>query len=234
MSTGVRSGDKHTFDDWGLSLMSIEISEPETITHIIEIPGRRTPLDLTEAVYGEPTFKNRTIKMTFIQDRNRYSSWHGLDSEIRNHCHGRRMQIILDTDPAWYWIGRISVASSKDMVWLTKFEITASVEPYKYAVLSTLDDWRWDSFSFRTGVIRNYKNLSIPESKVITVIGSPVPVTPKIKVSKAMTLVVAGKSFSLAANVWRQLTGVKVGREPTLFAFTDTGIVSIEFREESL
>lgn len=234
MSTGVLIGEKHTFKDWGLSLMSIDISEPETITHIVEIPGRRTALDLTEAVYGEPTYKNRTITMNFIHDRNKYPGWHGLDSLIRNYCHGKRMKIILDTDPGWYWIGRISVASKKEMVWLTEYVITASVEPYKYAVLSTLDDWLWDTFSFRTGVIRHYKDLIIPESKVITVIGSPVPVTPRVKASKQMSLVVSGKTFALVANTWVTLTGIKVGREPTLFAFTDTGSVSIEIREESL
>ncbi len=230
---GIKIDGKHT-SDFGLIMTGCEIASPEPITHMISIPGRPTELDLTESIYGRVTYKPRTLKFAFDHPQDTTAKFQGLLAYLNNLYHGRRVKVIIDSDPGWYWVGRMSVAGSKDKKGLANFVLTLAAEPYKYAVLSTLDDWLWDSFSFRTGVIRNYKNLSIPESKVITVIGSPVPVTPKIKVSKAMTLMVAGKSFSLAANAWQRLAGVKVGREPTLFAFTDTGVVSIEFREESL
>lgn len=234
MSKGIKIGDKHTFDDWGLSLMKIEISEPETITHIIEIPGRRTALDLTEAVYGETTYRTRMLKFSFIIDRNNFTGWASLDSIIKNYCHGKRMRVILDTDPGWYWIGRVSVSSSKEMLWLTNFEITVDAEPYKYALESPLEDWLWDSFSFVDGVIRNYKDITIPNTKTITIIGSPIPVTPKIKASQSQTVTVDGKSWNVPANTWKELTGLQIGREEYDFVFSGSDTVSIEFKEESL
>lgn len=234
MSKGIKIGDKHTFEDWGLSLMKIEVQEPETITHIIEIPGRRTALDLTEAVYGEATYRTRALKFHFVIDKNNYSGWATLDSAIKNYCHGKRMKVVLDTDPGWYWIGRISVSSSKEMLWLTNFEITVDAEPYKYSLESTIDDWLWDPFNFVDGVIRNYNNITIPNNKTIRIIGSPVPVTPKVKASQSQTVTINGKSWSLTANTWKELTGLRIGREYYDFVFSGTGTVSIEFREESL
>lgn len=230
---GITIDGKHT-SDFGLIMTACEIASPEPITHIVSVPGRPTDLDLTEAVYGQVTYKPRSLKFTFDHPHDSTASFQGLLAALNNLYHGRRVKVIIDSDPGWYWIGRMTISGAKDKKGIAAFVFSFSAEPYKYALLSTLDDWLWDTFSFRNGVIRNYKDLIIPESKVITVIGSPVPVTPRVKASKQMSLVVSGKTFALAANAWVTLTGIKVGREPTLFAFTDTGTVSIEIREESL
>lgn len=230
---GITIDGKHT-SDFGLIMTACEIGAPEPITHIVSVPGRRTDLDLTEAVYGEITYKPRTLKFTFDHPRDTTAGFQGLLAALSNLYHGKRVKVTIDGDPSWYWIGRMTVSGTKDKKGLATFVMTLSVEPYKYAITSSLEKWKWDPFSFETGVIRYYNNLSIPASKKITVYGSIAPVTPMVKASKTMTVTVKGKTFTLMANTWTKLPGIKLGKEPTEFSFSSTGTVSIEIREESL
>lgn len=100
--TGIRIGDKHTFQDWGLLLISISISSPEAKTKVIEIPGGDGCIDLTEA-FGPVRYKNRTIVCSFILIDRRPDRWHEVSSQIKNYCHGKKMKVIMDSDPGYYW-----------------------------------------------------------------------------------------------------------------------------------
>ncbi len=227
-------GDYKSHDDFGLVLMKISITDPEAKTHIVEVPGRRVALDMTEYLYGRITYKPRILTLTFDHFHRGFEPWHTLCSRLLTAWHGRRLKITLDTDPYFYWIGRVSVTSEKESPLYASVVVTAEVEPYKYGTENFLTRWRWDSLSFSNGVIREYGLMQIPDSKKLTIIGSPEPVTPRVKASQAMTVTVGGKSWQLSSEQWKELTGLKLGREPTEFIFSETGIVSVDFKEESL
>lgn len=230
---GITIDGKHT-SDFGLIMTACEIGSPEPITHIVSVPGRRTDLDLTEAVYGEITYKPRFLKFTFDHPKDTPASFQGLLAALSNLYHGKRVKVTIDGDPSWYWIGRMAVSGAKDKKGLATFVMALSAEPYKYAITSSLEKWKWDPFSFENGVIRYYNDLAIPESKKITVYGSIIHVTPRVKASKTMTVTVKGKTYTLMANAWTDLSGIRLGKEPAELTFSSTGTVSIEIREESL
>ena len=161
MVYGVLFGDKHSHRDWQLLLNSRpEISSPVPKTNYIDIPGGDGILDLTESLTGDVQYKTRTMGFTFTTLKAR-RKWSSLYSDIQGYLHGQRMKIILDEDPAFYYIGRVSVDEWKSSEKYSTIAVSAEVEPYKYERSSSLEDWEWDSFNFEEGIIREYKGRMI-------------------------------------------------------------------------
>ena len=219
--------------DMGLILTAATIGEPEVNTHIVEVPGRSTPLDMTEILFGRVTYKSRPLSFTFaiIGD---CANWSGMSSKLKNLFHGKAVKVVASYDPGWYWKGRATVAATKEKKRVNSFVISVQAEPFKYSSVNLTERWRWNPFSFRDGIIREYGNMQIPAGKKIVIIGSPEPVTPKVKVSQPMSVTVGGKSWQLPSEEWTELTGLKIGRQPVLFEFSTPGVVSVTFQEVSL
>ncbi len=266
--------------DMGLILTAATIGEPEVNTHIVEVPGRSTPLDMTEILFGRVTYKSRPLSFTFaiIGDCANWSgmssklknlfhgkavkvvasydpgwywnksrplsftfaiigdcaNWSGMSSKLKNLFHGKAVKVVASYDPGWYWKGRATVAATKEEKRVNSFVISVQAEPFKYSSVNLTERWRWNPFSFRDGIIREYGNMQIPAGKKIVIIGSPEPVTPKVKVSQPMSVTVGGKSWQLPSEEWTELTGLKIGRQPVLFEFSTPGVVSVTFQEVSL
>lgn len=128
---GVIFDNKHTYRDWGLLLKSRPVvSPPKPKIKLIPVLGTDVVIDLTEILTGKIHYEPRTIKFEFITmaDRGR---WPSLYSEILNTLHGRRIRIILDDDPNFYYTGRVSVDDLKTEKKTAILTMTAEVEPYK-------------------------------------------------------------------------------------------------------
>lgn len=131
MMHGVTFGNKHSFRTWNLLLKSRPvISPPVPKTKMIQVPGTNTVIDLTEALTGEVKYETRTIRCEFCVIGGR-SKWSAVYSAILNEIHGKRMQIIMDDDPNYYYIGRVAVEEWESEKVTSTIVITAEVEPYK-------------------------------------------------------------------------------------------------------
>jgi hypothetical protein len=166
MYHSITFGDKNTWDDWGLAPSSRPVFDPPTVkTKTIDIPGGNGVIDLTESLTGYPVYNNRSGSIEFIvvdQDR----EWYDIYSEIMNYLHGQMMKAILEDDRGYYYEGRFSVNSWKSNKDWSRITIDYDVNPYKWSVLSSLDDWLWDPFSFKDGVIPDniFKNIKISQA----------------------------------------------------------------------
>lgn len=150
---GVTFGTKHSYNDWGLLLKSRPtISPPEPKTIYVDIPGADGSIDLTESLTGEVSYKNRTISCEFVVMKDRIY-WSEIYSNILDYLHGKKMKIILDEDPAYYYIGRLNVNEWKSDKKTSSIVVEGNVEPYKYEITSSTEDWIWDSFNFESGII---------------------------------------------------------------------------------
>lgn len=166
---GVTFGSKHSFKDWGLILKSRpEISPPKPKVTYIDIPEADGQLDLTESLTGNVVYENRIIKCEFnvIDGRNRWST---IYSDILDFLHGQRIKVIFDEDPAFYYIGRLQVDEWKSDKKTSVITISGDVEPYKYELFSSTEDWVWDSFNFENGIVRNYSNIPIDGSYTLNI-----------------------------------------------------------------
>lgn len=223
----VTIGEKRTSDDWGLKLRSMSIALPEPKTNRVDIVGADGVLDLTDAL-GTVRYKNRDIQFVF-DAMARPEQWHSLTSEIANYLHGRRHKVILDTDPYYYYIGRLSLESGKDSYLTNQITILGDVDPYKYELYSSLEDWLWDDFDLDSGVIREYKDLAVSGSLSVTIPGTRKEVVPTIASSAAMQVEWKGVRYDLPAGETK-IYEISIPEGDHTLTFHGTGTVSIDYR----
>ena len=87
-------------------------------------------IDLTERLTGKVNYEPRTISFEFIVMANR-AQWPSLYSEIQNYLHGKRIRIIMDDDPNFYYEGRVTVGDLAPDKKIAVLTMEAQVEPYK-------------------------------------------------------------------------------------------------------
>lgn len=230
---GVMIGEKHTYKDWHLIWTGTTISSPKAKTKTIDIPGGNGVLDLSEIFAGHICFENRSITLSFTLHDKDKRTWQNMYSDLLNYCHGKRMKVILDSDQTHYWEGRISLSSDKKANYYSAFDIMLDADPYKYEILSSLDDWLWDSFNFEYDVIREYGYIVVDGKRTVIVIGSVLPYIPVIIADSEMSLKCNGRTFQLHKGT-QKLYGLVLYDKEYVFTFTGNGSVSIDMRGGSL
>lgn len=228
MYHSITLGEKNTWDDWHLIPASRPLFAPPSVkTRTVDIPGGDGVLDLTSVLAGRPTYSNRTGSWTFYV-ANGYKDWTALYSEIMVYLHGQQLRAVLEDDPAYYYEGRFSVNQWKsDSNW-SQIVIDYDVGPYKKETISSGSDWLWDPFNFETGVIRNYKNLSVLNSLTVIVECDQMDTIPIILCSSnGMKVLYEGASYALSKGTNVNKDIVLHSGENTL-TFTGTGTISIE------
>lgn len=154
MYHSITIGDKNTWDDWHLVAKSRPvINPPKQKTKYLDIPGASGSIDMSESLTGYPVFDNREGDFEFYV-MNGYLAWNVLLEEISKFLHGKRMRLILEDEPEYYYEGRFAVDEWKSEKDYSKIVISYNLEPYKYWKLSSTEDWLWDPFNFQNGVIQ--------------------------------------------------------------------------------
>jgi len=230
--TGATFGDKHT-DSWGLKLLQTTIGFPEAKIFKIDKPAGNGSWDVTDYITGgDVKYSERTIQMTFdaLGD---YSSWHALVSGIAGYLHGRRLKIIMDTDPSFYYIGRLSVDTEKSNAVTHRVVITGTVDPYKYEITSSTEDWLWDTFSFVDGVIRDYRNIEINGEHTLIIPGRRKRVPPIFTCTAPMTVTYLGVTHDLHVGN-NSSEHIVLGEGDHELIFHGHGVVTVEYRGASL
>lgn len=223
----VRIGDKKTFDDYGLRLAHVSIGFPEAKTNLIDIPGADGSLDLSEAL-GDVVYKNRKIELEF-DALGAYEAWHLLCTNLANYLHGKKMKVILDTDPYYYYVGRLELSTKKSDDTLHTITLEGTMDPYKYELQSSLEKWLWDPFCFRVGIIRQYKDLKVNGNLTLTIPGLKKRIIPTITSSTDMSVQFEGKTYPLKSGINKVYKLVLKEGENRL-TFTGTGTVSVDYR----
>ena len=158
---GITFDETHSFRDWGLRLKKIVIGIPKAKTEYVSVPGMNGDLDLSEAQNGGIKYEMRELKFTFGVRNCSYEKWSGLISQIASDIQGVEKRIILDTDKGFYYVGRCEVDTSKSNDVTAEIAVTCTCEPYKISVASSGEPWKWDTFNFLNGVIRNTSDITI-------------------------------------------------------------------------
>ena len=124
----------NTWSDWRLILTAKSITPPEPKTNYVELDGMNGSLDLTEALSGEVTYKNRTVLATFWTNEGTRDERTKLLRDITTALHGRKIKVIEPDDPEHYFLGRAVIKSVSNSRVYAEFTIEIICDPYRYFV----------------------------------------------------------------------------------------------------
>lgn len=161
---GITFGSFHSFNDLKLVLTKKEIGSPAVKENKIDVPGADSFLDLTD-FFGEPKYEDLTHKFEFssIVPQSEFLS---LFSSIKNALHGKKMRIILDGDPLFYYVGRLHVSSFTTDKNVGMVSIEAVCEPYKFKLQPTIMSVAVNGT--QTITLTNGRKRTVPEVKIET------------------------------------------------------------------
>lgn len=230
---GVIFGTKHSYRDFGLILTSKSIPLPEPKTSTVDIPGADGSLDMsTILTNGDVKYSNRKLQFVFtVIEPNK--NWENAKSKFANYLQGKKINITLDIDRAFFYVGRCSISSFDEDKRTAQITVDVDAEPYKYDILTSDENWQWDDFNFYNGIIYNLGEITVVDESTITIPNRRKSIIPSITVSADMLCVFNGVTYDLTAGTQKVLGIVLIEGENTL-KFVGNGTVTIAFRGGSL
>ena len=213
---GIMFGNYHSWNDFQLILASKTIGTPSPKTETIDIPGGDGVLDLTD-YFGDTKYGNRNLSFEF-STMVTPSDFMSLFSVVQDALHGRKLPIILDDDPEWYYTGRISVSEWKADRNIGKLTIDCDCEPYKYQI----------------GTTEIFKSIS--GTSTITLPNSRKRVVPEVKVTSSSGLSVTygnGNLWTLASGSYL-LPELELAEGDNLVTVTGTGTITFTYTQGKL
>lgn len=132
---GITFGSLHSYRDLRLILESKEMGAPNVKVNKVDIPGADSALDMTD-FFGEPKYEDVKHKFTFasMEPQDTFLSQF---STIKNAIHGKKVRIILDDDPSFFYMGRCFVSSFTNDKGIGTVGVECECEPYKYKLAKT-------------------------------------------------------------------------------------------------
>lgn len=173
---------------WGLIPKSLPVIAPAPVVKKqIEIYGANSAIDLTEVPRGFPVYQNRTGTLDFYVDGSDPDfDWVSAYDMIVDHLHGTRTKLMLTDDPNSFYVGRFDINSWKAGNSINEISINYDLDPYKYDLFTTAEDWMWDPFDFWHGIIpasrENFVNIDVATTPYViwtTDMTGKMPVIPK-------------------------------------------------------
>ena len=222
---------KNTWDEWKLMPVKagkIEFATPEMKYESVEIAGSDNALDMSEVLTGYPLYESRRGSLNFRFFDNGVSVRSRFD-QLKNFLHGKKVKVINEDQPEYYYEGRMMVGDFKPSKgnW-GEVEISYILNAYKLELTSSAEDWEWNPFNFEIGVVRDYKDIVIDGETTVTVVGSRKPTVP--------TFIVSGGTLTLSfgTNQYDLIVGKNVLPQIVLMdeeyemVFSGNGTITID------
>lgn len=161
---GIRFGAFHSYNDLHLILSKKEMGAPAVKVQKIDVPGADGALDLTD-FFGEPKYENVTHRFDFSTSYPQ-EAFISQFSTIKNKIHGRKMRVILDDDPLFFWVGRCHVSGFTSEKGIGTVSVEVDCEPYKYKLDHTVMAYAVNGT--QTINLTNARKRAVPEVQVFT------------------------------------------------------------------
>lgn len=211
---GITFGTSHSFNSWGLYLTDKEIGVPTPKTSKVDVEGADGELDYTE-YFGEVKFKNRKLKFTFETVPMTTAEFLELISDIQDDIHGKLLQVVLDDDPDYYYVGRALIADLSHKNAGAKLVIEVDAEPYK---------WKKNATRVKQTVTGTSEIVLTNDRKTVV---------PTITTTASMTIGFEGGTASVNAGTFR-LPQLQLVRGENKLTVTGTGDITFEYQEGRL
>lgn len=210
---GILFGAYHSHDDLQLILTSKVLGSPAVKENKIDIPGADSALDLTD-FFGEPKYDDVTHKFEF-STMVPHKEFPSLFSKVKNAIHGKRLKIILDDDPAFFYWGRCSVSAFTSEKNIGHVTIECDCEPYKYKVDKTV------------------VTTAVDGTQDITLTNGRKRAVPEITTTASMTVVFGGISTTTNAGTFK-IPELELVEGDNVVTVTGTGAIVFSWQEGDL
>lgn len=204
-------GEHRSYNDLFLICKNKTIGSPEVKKHIVDVEGGDGVLDYTE-YFGETKYGNRQLEFEFATHVQPYAEYY---SQVQNLLHGKRMRIVLDDDPEYYYVGRLEVSEFSREKNIGAIMISCDCEPYKYKKNQTV------------------VSRAVSRSATITLDNLRKRVVPEITTSAEMTIEFGGKSITHSAGTFTIPT-LELAAGSNTVKVTGTGNIIFKYQEGGL
>ncbi len=160
MARGTDFGGVHSFIDLHLIQQMVDVQPAEPKLNLIDIPGGDGAKDMSTQPAGRVVYKDRTITWTFALYPG--DIWAEKHRQVSGALNGKYCRITLDSDPDYYFLGRLVVKNYKVDNQLRQITITASCRPYMLRQAETVVKVTNLSTTYRTLDLVNDRKPAIP------------------------------------------------------------------------
>ena len=210
----IRFGTKWARADYGLIVAPYVIPMPEPQMSFVEIPGRDGALDLSEAL-GTVRYADRIISLTLYAR----APFDVAISAFAADVHGRRMKVIFDRDPTYYYDARVTLEDVERHAGYCELSLKCRAKPYKLEHFET------------TMTVLPAGNATV------TLTNTRMPVVPTITVSAAMTIefMIGGMVYTINLAAGSHVVPSLLLMEgDTQVEITGTGSITFTYRKGAL
>ena len=210
----IRFGTKWAHADYGLIVAPYAIPMPEPQTNFVEIPGRDGALDLSEA-FGTIRYADRIIPLMLYAR----APFDAAISAFAADVHGRRMNVIFDRDPTYYYDARVTVEDVDRHAGYCELSLECRAKPYK------LEHFETTMTVLPTG------------SATVTLTNTRMPVVPTITTSAEMTLTFTIRTVSYTVTLSagaHTIPSLVLAEDDTEVEITGTGSITFTYRKGAL
>ena len=205
---GARFGDKQSKEDYSAVMNYARITPPSVKENYVDIAGGDSSIDLTEAV-GGVVFEDGKIsfKFTLFDAENK--------EKMKNDLHGKKLKIVLEREPEFYYEGRISVTSENQTGNIYELCMEARVRPYKMENQVTVRDEE------------------VKTSKEIILFNERMPVMPVITIRGNVNISYDDTNFALKTGIY-EIPEVTFREGINRLKVSGNGSIRLEYRKGRL
>lgn len=217
MARGTTFGGWHSHRDLHLIQQSVDVQPAAPKTNLVNIPGADGSKDLSTQPAGRVVFGDRKITWTFALYPG--ENWDRKHQQVSSALNGLACEIVLDSDPDYYYEGRLTVKKYKVDGLLRQITIEATCRPYKLK-------------RFETKIVADlttaFSTLPLVNERKIVI--------PTITVTAETTLRWKGGTLVVAAGTHR-IADIELQPGANLLdakVTTGTGKITVAYREGAL
>lgn len=208
----------NTWYDWRLVLTSKDVTPPEPKTNYVDIDGMSGTLDFSEALTGEITYNDRTVSASFWTCEGSHKDREKLLQKIVSTLHGKKIKIIEPDAPYHYFLGRVKVKPSKNILPYAELSIECTCEPWRYAV---------------NDIVRRVDVNSPLVTDVIIHNNGVKTLTPLITITGSVEITCNGNKTSLSDGTYK-ITEIRLHRGINIIGVSGNGSATFTYKEADL
>lgn len=205
MINGIKRNNKHSFNDFGLTIKSKKIGNPKKNKIKQEVPFMNGSYDFS-LLYGEQTYSERQLDYTFnLNEKNKIALNIKKIKILEWLNDGGKQPLYDDTIPGFYFLAEVDECVFNEDGRNAELTVTFNAYPYKIAEKNEGNDI-WDEFNFELDYAQDTK-FTVAGEKTIELynLGSSL-ITPTVKTTASFYVVKRGITYKFNKGVttdWR-------------------------------